>query len=271
MEKITPYLEENERAARQYDAKITELLEFYETKAPDVLSALRGIAQEAPGPEEMDRRLDDVAPKLKDLVRPQWDMRDDPLIPLTPEESRRRFAEWKKLVRDLKPGEARPLTTLLDARMEVSSRWANAYEAASKIPQELEEQLWFEKRVSAKFYVSPNRASRKTPPMETLWFIRADKSGVMKRLADGELRKQVEQITRVVGLYRNSGSMKPKSNRGTWNMPGSSGQTVTVDSARVARLESNLVALMRSAIWVELQTKPFMDRSGDAFGAPTSL
>ena len=209
-------------------------------EAPGMMTALNGLTADRPAPEELERRLDTLAPKLKALVRPQLDMRDDPLTPLPQAEFVRSVREAKK---ERAAGIPEPLTTLLNARLDAQIQWDNLYEKAAQVPQSIEEQLWFEKRVSSRFYTAPGRLTRNMPPMEVTWLNKAEKGGVMLPLAEGALRKSVEQAARFVGSIRAGGGISNEAGE---------------------RLAQKLEGMRRSATWVELQTRLFLSECAPA-------
>ncbi len=236
MKRLEPFLAENDRIGREYDRKLTELLAFYETNAPSVISELEALSEEPLSPENFESRLTAAAVKLKSLIRPEFSLRDDPLVELPKEEWLRRIKAAKKAKED---GQPEALSTLADARIEAQILWANVFEAAGQCPQNPDEQFWFEKRVSARFYASPLRITRDMPPMETLWFVKADNDGVMRPLSEGRLKTLVAQLALRI---------KGKDGNPAWT------------PALAHRCALRLDEMRKAALWVEIQTGVFMKR-----------
>lgn len=236
MTRLAPLLEENERIGRDYDRKLKELLAFYEKNAPAAIVAMEALTEDPLSPEVFEARLTAAAPAVKALIRPELSMRDDPRVELP-------RAEWLRRIKAAqlakKAGEPEPLTTLASAQADAQLLWGDVFEAAGMCPQNPDEQFWFEKRVSSRFYASPLRVTRDLPPMETLWFAKADNDGVMRPLSDGLFRKQLEKARDLIA--------RRKADT-TW----------TPEAAQHAT--DQLDELMKSALWVEIQIGVFMKR-----------
>ena len=226
-------LAENKAIAATYTRRLAELREFYDLGLTPVILELNRLESEPLPLAELERRLDDLAPKLKALVRRKPGMADDPLAPQSQAD---RLRSLKASLAAYRPGEPEPTTTLLDAKLEARAKWTDTYEKAVQIPESPAEMAWFEKRYAASFYGAPTRANRLLMPMETLWFTAEAKQGVLSRVGGGYLRQQLVAIaTRALAQTKSE----------------------NIDQATDSRIAAKLEDMIKSAVWIELQIGSF--------------